>query len=227
MTKPLTSSQNGFALMTLLAFLPILITLILAFAYLAKQITQQSKALHICRQDLLETQSTIGRLVENLLALNPKARRLRHSRNSAEAALVLALASSPPLVPMAKAAVAAIKARQGQLRLHQLEILYQIRSTWSQGAFSLKRKLRQAGAQRVSLNRPQAALIPIPPNSLSPSYQPLPGLTQLQKQKATWVISSHFLPSRFSVKKFKWPSKCAASIYKEKKRWQPRLVVAK
>jgi len=213
--------------MSLLAFLPLLITLMMILGYIGKHLLTQSQSLHQCRQKLIRAQSKIGIQLEKLLKLNLKARRLRQQRKSANSALALAFAHSPHLVPMARVALQAITIKQAKLRYQQQQIIGKMNSIWAQGAKSLRRLLKSIGAKNISFNQPQPAVVPVPPTSLSPSYHPLPGLTDLQKQKASWEISPPFQKSLFLSKGFKWPSSCAASIYREKKKWHSRLVVAR
>jgi len=226
-TKLKCLNQKGFALISSIAFLPFLIAVIVVFSYIGKHLLTQSQALHQCRQQLINTQSKIGVQLEKLLALNSKAQRLRKQRKSARSALVLSFVSSPQLILITKAALKVIAIKQIQLRYQQQKIINKMRSIWARGERNLRRSLKSIGAKNISFNRPKPAIVPVPPTSLSPSYRILPGLTYLQKQKASWEISPPYQKSLFLSKGFKWSSSCAASIYRVKKKWRSRLVVAK
>lgn len=89
-------NRNGFAILQILIFLPVLITLIIAGGTLQSTITRKSRQLHQCRLAVLKVQTELSKELQALLSLNKKALLLRRKKAKADYKLKLALASGNP-----------------------------------------------------------------------------------------------------------------------------------
>src|SRR5690606_6576704 len=90
----LQRSCQGFAMIQLLALLPLVLTLFFGLAVFNKNIIFRAKALHQCRQSVLGLQKKLLADIKGLLKLNRPARRWQKQKSRAYLRLKAAIAST-------------------------------------------------------------------------------------------------------------------------------------
>lgn len=207
--------------------MPALVSLLMVFSLLGQALVDQSRARHLCRKQTLKTQSQVAQSIETLLSLNAKARRLRFARKSALSALTMATLSSPQLVPIARSALQKITHQQHILHGQQKALLNKIESTWRVGQRQLRSLLSRPELKSLSIRMARSALVPVPPNSLSPSYQLVPGYSKLHRLGASWRLKLNGPLGWIGKSELSWTASCAATVTKENGIWVSGLTVVK
>lgn len=219
-------SAKGFALVSLMIFLPLALSLIFSSAILALLLVKKSESLQRCRVEVLQIQKDLGKSLHALLKLNPKALRLRAQKKRAFARLKKGLATSnAALIAAAKAEIAFLTAQQVKLGAEQSSILLQSESVFQ--------KWKHAQRGLVKKEWPKAlATVPDQPD-IAPAYRPVANFTQMQTVQLNGhseIPGNKVLPDNFQVSPVEW--KCAASLRRKRnlkmeEQWQFGLVAAK
>ncbi len=193
--------ENGFLLIwTLPLFLSLALLIHSLFPILDGILQSQSLA-HDCRNTSLEMQRQLAQGAESLIALNPKAKALRKKRKKTKA-LLQAAKANPKAYAAAKAMDLAVQMQQVQLRIKQQKIIQ-----------DAKRKAGLAFQMKAAV-RPYIpfAFVALPPQSLSPSYQPELFFEEKQKIRI----------------EYRWGKRkefCGASLRKVGRKWKSILKV--
>lgn len=233
-----TSSQ-GFATVVLLSLLPLVLAggmaLFCVFGFLKSDLA----TLNLCRTKQMEVQNRVGRNLTKLLALNPRALKLRISEARAQKALLAAMESgAPPAIAAAEAYLLSVQMRRQALHLRQ-RALIETANTWlTAGGENLQQELRQEWwrhtnglsswlqntLQLNSADVPELAVHPDLPET-APLYELNAGFNDAQAWKQSWS---------FRLKTTAWAAKflkfnggfersCTTSLYAEGETWNARM----
>lgn len=86
-------SEKGFSTVLFLSFLPILLTAFLAILFSQYLTKNWMQSMHICRTELLATQTQVSKTLKTLMDLNPQVKLLRAALIQAYVELAAAIAS--------------------------------------------------------------------------------------------------------------------------------------
>lgn len=221
------SNRKGFALVSMMIALPLLLSTAFATSAVSLLLVEKSRKLHGCRTSVLRLQKSLGDSLKQLLKLNPKARKLQIKRTRAVIRLKSALATGNAAVVAAmKAELAFITAEQIRLAALQNSWLASSEQTWT------KWKTTQVGTAKR--NWPAALAVIAEKPSLAPVYKTVLSFRRSQTvylQGLSPVPGNQFLPEGLRLSKLQWS--CAGSLHANQKQssqevsWHPRLVAAK
>ena len=231
--RRLPLGAKGFGTIALLCLLPVLVASMATVSSAFLLLRTDAEARHHCRVRLLEEQSKVAQTLEELLALNPRARALRALARGAQAQ---AMALPPPFNAPAVAALESLRAQQLALAAKQRFLLAKGKlisaATPVKVAFDLKRKVAARSEQRLDYRRSfevaKFDLVANPPGDLTPDYEPAPTFGKSQRMRVGWdfaadavlpdwakpIVRSHGLRSRGT---------CAATLEKGGTKWKPIL----
>ncbi len=233
--------DRGFMVITLLALLPLVISLILLVTWTYLLLKADGEARHACRVDLLSAQKQIGQDLKSLLALNPEASRLRAEL----AAINKVLIATPHPAAHAALEVARQKiiAQQLILAAKQRALIVKAKSlslTAPSKAMvtvqsALAKNRRSSG--KPNLGAYKAGTFDVtasPKRSLTPDYNPSARFRDEQIMRLTWKMDVFaILPTwlkdlmhrsnLFPNGDFHLRAECAATLEKEGTAWSPRL----
>lgn len=216
----LQRSRQGFAMIQLLALLPLVLTLLFGLATFNKNIISRAKALHECRQSVLSLQKKLLADIKGLLKLNPKARRWQKQKVRAYLRLKAATASAnAPLIAALKAEIVFIKSQQALLALQQNYHFVNSQSTYLKWS---------AGQKSIFSKKNKAIALTIDSQDIASTYKLDTPFTQKQSIQITNPVQlkavGDFQAASFDVA-------CAASIEKTNQMkgrpWLLRLVAVK
>lgn len=185
-SNSLSSSQNGFALIFILALIPLLLTAAMAIAGVTYSLQRRLLGQSLCVSQMSQLQSDLAIQLKELIKLNPKATRLQSDRAKAEKALRAAMASQiPQAIAAAHAYRAAVIAQQIALRTQQEKILIEsrrLRIRYVQNARQELKKVQASEVRSLSQAPLGLAVAPKPVTSLSPSYDLINSFSVWQSQ---------------------------------------------
>lgn len=225
------SSQQGFALVSLLALIPLCLSLFFAVSAALHILKKKSLAQSSCIQQAATMQEELRGTLEKLLRLNPKAKNLRAQRQAADKALKAALSSvNPYAIAAAKAYWSAVVLAQLALRSQQEALL---REAGRQRQAGIRKMREQARSFRVARVQSQQyywralAVEAKPISSLTPDYEPVPLFSQFQQHKFKFEVDlqPRFL-SQLDIKGLKQITECSVSLEGKEDRWKVRVLAA-
>lgn len=230
-------NQKGFALVITLSLLPALLAgFFLSWAAIAF-IRQDLGIKYSCRAEGIAGQKKVAPLLEKLLALNSKAKKLKLKLNLAEAAL--AIAPDPASRTAAKAKVESIKLERQVLDMQQKGIILNSNALLSVAHTKTRLAIRgrvtklsntflSLGHSSVNGRAPTLAVRPDYADT-APTYSPAPDFSTTQALAHEWHYSaqlaapySYFLPGNFEFRKA-----CAVTLISEGKKWIPQITKAR
>lgn len=133
-----------------LSLIPILLAAGFAFLFSSHLLKNWMQSLHICRTELLKTQSEAKESLDRLLALNKLATSLRLQLQFARIQRLAALAShNYPLAAQALARILAIQSQQRTLDQIQKKIILMANYQMSSGLFKVVSRLRAQDAENL------------------------------------------------------------------------------
>ncbi len=245
------TSQKGFVTVWMIGFLPLLLAILAFAAAIGITRLEYSRKLHVCRTSLLEAQQDIARAVNQLIALNPTAKKLRIQRRISDEAVRSGLQTIPYLgvaVSVHRAATLsaqyALKARQDYIRFSALNSVQQ--KLWSARNEILKLQDHSTDSRSlVTLPLPKLKMHKTPEESLTPDYYPSKNFELVQALKIRFYFEPNFYVQRITslslvtaqsdgshskVQKSSstlWAD-CSATIKKEgDDRWYPTIAMDK
>lgn len=230
-------SQNsrGFALILLLGFLPLFLSLFFSFRWVFVLLRAHHQAHFFCQKLLLQTQKGVLLELRKLFRLNPKARVLQIKHKRAKEKLKEALISGNPLfIAQAKVFLDKVEASQVLLNKRQEKHRQKAETLMLLYGEDLKEKFKKGGLPsplNFFFSQKSLILKKSPSFSLSPVYSPPPFFTQKQALKASWTLEGKdFLPldlKKWLNKLFPSPlllkGDCGASLQREKEVWKSVL----
>lgn len=233
------TSQKGFATVVLLSLLPLVlaggIALFSVFGFLKSDLA----TLNVCRVLQMEVQNKVGRNLTKLLAMNPRALKLRIAEARAQQALLAALESgNPPAIAAAEAYLLLVQMRRQALHLRQRALIGTANVWLTTGAANLQRELRQEwwrhnnglsswlqnSLQLTSSAVPELAVQPDLPE-IAPLYQPKASFADTQAWKQSWKF--RLSTTAWAAKYFKFNGgferSCTTSLYPEGETWIAKM----
>ena len=245
MKRNIITNEAGFGLVSFLALVPLLFAVLGLVGGLALVLKTDAKLKHECRTQLLESQRSISRTLNQILANNKQGALLRAMRFQAEAE-VRATASVPPAHVAAQMHLAAVKVQQARYKLSQKALIVQARRqtviTPRLATTAVKARL----ADETSLiaderfksayfpspfsrtNQPRFELEETPKNDDSPDYEPRSDFTATQEMKVSiefdlGLILPSWLRALLPQERLKLKTDCNATLEKENEKWIERL----
>ncbi len=220
-------SSAGFTAITLIAFLPLVLTLVTAAAGATYIFKQKLSAQSMCVQQATTLQNDLKPILTQLLRLNPQATRLRARRAKADAAVKKALMTkNPKLIAAAKAIQLAVILQQTALRAKQERLLHQAQEERARHHNRLSNAVRKKFKSYVKSKQyyPRAlAVEPRPAGSLTPDYRPVNNFAFHQQHEFRFDIT--IAPSFVSAKS-KQKILCSLSLSGKESSWRPHLIAA-
>jgi hypothetical protein len=238
-------NKRGSVVVSLLILMPLLVAILAVSVAVHLTIRTDAKSRHVCRTELLRSQEKTARALTELLALNPRAKTLRHEREVADRAWQMA--PTPPLKAAALIRLTFVIAKQVALAAQQKMLIAKGKSESHLGPQRVSRSVSAALAEDQALYRARAIelgsrasaqsasfdLVATPSASLTPDYQPSRMFEERQTMRIRWQLAigpllpewiSHLLSLEFGRLKLK--AECAATLRKEKSKWSPVLSAA-
>lgn len=133
-------NSRGFASLTMLGFMPIVLSLVTGFSFLKTVLQVRLLPLQICRTESLDYQKESAELVEELFRTHPIVLALRLEMTQAQLLLAAGIASeNPAVIARALQWIRTVRTRQAQLLKYQKSIL--IRHQARRAQFRIKSKM--------------------------------------------------------------------------------------
>jgi hypothetical protein len=217
---------------TVLALLPLFLTLLVASGTVFFVMKRKSLAQAICVQQAALIQRDLKQPLHELLGLNSKAESLRAQRAKADASLASAMASGQPYaIAAAKAAQEAVILSQSALHARQLGLFDEAENLREQGERELRRRtsrLALTGAAAPRFYPLPLAVEPKPPGSPSPNYEPIAGFEWGQQERFRFAVDmlAEF-PVRLDQAAVQQQTECAVTLERKDDSWEIRVLAAK
>ncbi len=227
--------EAGFALVALLAALPLLLVVFVGLSLIALALKNRTTIFAECRWSAYQAQKDMSVLMKQITALNPRARLLRIRRRAAEAELAAAMATLfPPLITAAQAQRGLVIAEQIQLRAEQERLLFSAITLRAKARKNLTSDLGRLEGRLLKIISPSGSLAvkKSPPLDLTPDHLPQSSFEQAQALQFHWRAdlfsgAPDWLLRAGDFTKLKFSGECAATIKGVNKKWEPHLVAAK
>jgi len=234
--------QNGFASTIFLSILPVLLAGLFFLLFSQYYLKNWMQSLHICRTKLLETQASVGKTLEKLMALNSEARALRIALQVAYAELATGIATeNPGLIAKATRDIARIKRLQKNLDLLQKSHIWAGNTEMLSGIQKVARNLRtQDQWNRAHLpdfftfrihrimTFPKVLAVKPDRPEIAPVYELQNDFTHEQSLNVSWI--SEFQTQSKNRETLRWLSNhhnikqsCSASLKSEGRSFPPTL----
>ncbi len=200
-----------------------MVALITASAGLFMIVKKKLWAQSLCVKAVLLLQSELKRDVEELLKLNPLARRLNQRRRKAEHAMRAAVKTGNPLsLKIAGAALVAVTAEQLALRARQEAIFLRADRRRERARSDLVRASSRPVTGRRYFHR-SLALEPEPPAALTPEYKPVQEFTLAHQHRFRLTVE---LAPDFVRRSFVQATECSASLEEKEGKWRGKIITA-
>lgn len=178
--------------MSLLATVPLLITLLTCLGATFYVLRRKSLAQSICVQQAARMQNDLAKPLEKLLKMNSHATNLRAARQAADDGVESARMSAyPPAIVAAQAIQTSVILQQTAFHAKQLALLAEAQRIRDEGQRELRSKVAKLQALQVQSQvfyyRP-LAVEPRPTLSLSPNYETIPLFSSAQQQRYRYQI---------------------------------------
>lgn len=236
-------SEKGFATILLLTLAPVLVAGGLVVLFCFSFLKSDMAVLNICRAEQLQVQNQVGKTLTKLLALNPKARKLRASEKLARTKLQWALSiGNPYAVAAAEARLLQVQLQRQALALRQKALIQSANLRFSMAAPQLSRNLAlewrkhnaplqpwmHSSLRIVSSKVPQLAVKPDFPDT-APVYEPVPHFEEAQSWAHSWQVKVQGKAWIKNFLNFKggFQRSCATSLYAKNLDWIGKLKKAR
>lgn len=230
-------NQKGFALVILLAFLPVLISAFFLVFTFNGFVEKDLKLKHICRSEGIAGQTKVAPLLSQLLRLNPPALLLKAQFEKAQLELQVAIASENPVaIAKAVARLERILQKRKELDSKQKQIINQsnllLGNFHAQTKTMIFRELHQ-GSKAFTLNQTtlqgKAPRLAVEAESfdLAPTYRTVENFSAAQSLSHEWQYQMILMKplDRFLDGKFKFKKGCAVSLAPDGPGWNPQIVL--
>lgn len=199
---------RGFATLTVLVWLPLLLALATAVSLVASALLDRTQAQSSCYRVVLRLQDDLRAKLRELLALNPKAARLRQARTLAERHLREALATGNlALIAAASAERAAVLSAQIALRGRQQLLLVEARRLRLAARQELMKGLPRISARlhpKSHRTSDGLAVYASPPMDLTPAWKLRPLFEAEQTERMDYSVTLfQGVPSWIGLSDFK------------------------
>jgi len=236
-------SQEGFATIMLLSLTPVLVAMGLALLFCFSFLKSDMAVLNVCRAGQLEVQNKVGKNLEKLLSLNPRALELRSQHKQAEAQLDAAEASGNPYaIAAAEANLVRVQMLREALDVRQRALIENSNMRFAFGTSKISRDLTQewkhhnsamtewlqSDFQLLPERIPHLAVKPDIPD-VAPKYDLLPQFEEAQSWVHSWQIVIHGVgwTGNFLTFSGRFERSCSTSLYSEDEYWIAKLKKAK
>lgn len=227
-------SNNGFSTITLVAVLPIVLSIFAFLGFHSLDLTSTMAHRHLCRTTLLNAQNTSKNDLVELLGLNPLARSLELEKRRVLANM--ARSPHPVVIAALTARLTQIHIKKLQLSQRQQRIIQRSNRNIKLSLEKLKTELRRLSLQEgkkwralahvktsfLDSKAPTLSVRPTAMSVLAPTYEPLPNFEKIQSTHIFW--RTEFISSGF-WKQILWKRSsringCVVSIKKGVLGWQ-------
>lgn len=238
----------GFALASFTICLPLFLAVAGAFVGSMIALRAQRSALHECRTAALATQAVLASGLDELLALNPEAERLRREIAAADA--LARTAPEPATRATAAARAAALRLQQIIFDTRQKRLIFTTEARAAQAfergrtaiarSYSISaREFDGRGALNTSARGvrptgrpPKMRLEKYPPSQPGPSYSPSPQAESEQVARLVWAVTlsdvvPDWMPLSDDSVRTREHAQCASTVIEKEGRWSPRLAADK
>lgn len=232
-------SEKGFATLLFLSLIPLLmaggLAAFFAFAFMKADVA----TLNVCRAGQLVIQDKVGRDLERLLKMNPKALKLRAEQRIAEIKLKLAVAGANPYaIAAAEARLLYVQSQRQALAIRQRLIIQSanakfIRATpqitdsilaeWRHHMLPMRSWI-SANIVLTSLKVPTLSVRPDFPDE-APAYERLPHFEEVQSWAHNWQLQAEGSNWTKNFLKFRgrFQRSCGTSLYADGNSWIGKL----
>ncbi|MFV3408301.1 hypothetical protein ACNH6C_06825 [Bdellovibrio bacteriovorus] len=231
-------NQQGFAVILILALLPILVSGLFLVAAMMGFLQLDLAMKHTCRSEGLQGQERVRPHLEKLLSLNPRALKLKAEWITAQVQLKAAYAAkNPPLIAAAKLRVAQVETWRQTLDAQQKQLIQQSNLQLQRSHSSTRTQLYRAHREyQTRLNFltiktqienepiPRLAVRPDFPDT-APTYSPEPDFEVRQALAQRWQYRIALRPpfSNFLKADFGFEKACAVTLTKGSLRWKTQI----
>jgi len=228
---PALASEQGFALVSLIALVPLALALVISLSAGFYFLKRKSLAQAHCVQQAAVMQKELQGTLEQLLRLNPKAKALRAQRQAADAAVKAAAGSvNPYALAAAKAYWSAVVLQQLALRSKQQALLQRASQQRHSGHRQLRERLRSLDVRQVDSKKYYWRALAVeasPPASLTPDYRPLPFFEKWQQHRFRFQVD---LRPPFAIPlglgSLKQITECSVTLKGEENQWKVQIAAA-
>jgi hypothetical protein len=225
------SGQQGFALLSLIALLPLLFTLLLSIGFFFYVVQRKSLAQAICIQQATRLQSDLRATLQKLLAMNPRAESLRLRRTQADQSVADALTTAyPPVIAAAEAVQSEVIVEQLEFHAEQEALLMQAERQRRESQRNLHQRVNEA-VVAYDIRSPTyyfraLAVREEPAESPSPNYKPIELFTEGQQQRYSYSVD---LAEGFPlpVMSIRQKTECSVSLENQEDEWPIRILAVK
>ena len=229
---PLGGGQQGFALVSTMILIPLLLTLTFSLAMVFYILQNKSLAQSMCVQEAVRLQENLRKPLRELLRMNRQATILRAKREAADESLASATSSGVPYaIALAKAVQTAVIVEQIAFHARQLAWLAQAAELRSQGERTLQNRALRLHVEEFTSRTyyyRSLAVEPTPSDSLSPDYQPVPFFTTAQQQRFRYQVDlTYAWPTFKDNLAWRQPTECSATLEGEEQQWKVRILAVK
>jgi hypothetical protein len=231
-------NKKGFAMILILALLPVLVGGMLAVLFVINFIQLNAHHQYLCRSNHLKTQGQVIPLLESLLKLNPLSRKLRIELLAAEAHLAAVTASAPLLIPAAEARLLKVQMQRAALDQQQKQLI-NMSNRWlyighAQTQMQLRSEIQkdlrllkpfiQSSFTMDNSSAPKLAVHPDFPDT-APTYSPDENIADTQALAHRWHYNleiAGFLQS-FLQGKQQYNKECAVTVAQQGSKWVAQI----
>lgn len=210
--------------MSLLTIVPLLFAVLVSVATAMQVLKRKSLAQSHCIFEAVQIQNRLREILTQLLKLNPRAKVLRARRAKADRAVRIAESSKhPAAIAITRAAQMAVILEQLALKAEQNQLLTEAQLRRDRGFRQLKARLNPTQHSKLATTPrfPRGlAVVPKPPASLSPDYEPVPRFTYFQQQN--FSFNTDLYPDSGWVQ----PTECSVSLQSSEDQWKIRILAA-
>lgn len=227
-----------------LVLLPVVLAVIGGLFLLAVGLKTEARAVAKCRLQMEKSQAEAAQHLNDLIKLNPEAKRLKQQQKTAQKLADAAeLTRIPHAIAAAKTYLLYVKIKRGMLAVKQQKLIFKGRAATKDATRLAEQSIRSSFGPSISnviadiKSGPQSkrsgffAVRPKPVGDIAPEYFPVPGFRYLQKSSLEWKIkmepddllasqkSDHALPA-FDVG-------CSVTLVptnKKETEWKPQIV---
>ena len=226
------SNKQGFVMVLFLPFLALMITGIIGLTTLSIGIKNITKTQSHCIIINFQAQKELGILLQKLLALNNKVRRLNEARKVIETSIAGAATSVIliPQIPKLKKARDFIKQAQKLVIARQKLLLAQSSLIKKKALIQLKKSLNKLKASHIREAQAHKKALAVDKEKIGDQayiYKPVPDFINQQKIQWIWNLQS-FFPLNQNLK---WMSHaktvstyhCSATLKQKETQWISKL----
>jgi hypothetical protein len=242
-------NENGNVTLALLGLLPLCLAVFLTVIAIFYVLRTHGVNLHECRTRLMRAESERLLVMQELMSLNPEARKLRAQEKYAMKAVRAArLTGNPQAIAAAEAAHGVVLALQLALSTKQKSLLLkanlEARISLSRLKSAIKTETNKDEQTYSSIGksvigdmseeREVLAVEAKPSDSLTPDYEPAPNFEERERMRLTWKFwPARLLPDWLSyaepyLRDFFIDGQCSSTAEKKgNNQWRSRLAADK